>query len=51
MGKTYKDNPNKWRKHSGKQGKPWKKQKGNKPTDDKAPLATDDGLDAQGSPR
>ncbi len=49
MGKTYKDNPNKWRKHSGKQGKPWKKQKGNRPADDKP--RPDEGLDADGSPR
>jgi hypothetical protein len=31
MGKTYKDNPNKWRKHSGKTPKPWKKN--NQPQD------------------
>ena len=32
MGKTYKDNPNKWRKN--RPQKPWKKQKGNRPADD-----------------
>jgi len=26
MSKTYKDNPNKWRKHSDKNQKPWKQQ-------------------------
>lgn len=39
MGKTYKDNPNKWRKHSDKTPKPWKKQNIRTQDDPKVPLA------------